>query len=405
MTLIMFCTRCLRTTVARRQIVLSRQFSVSTPFRSVEPQVSTPTTAPGEAPKAPAQPRSICVEGTVLTGLNYTKGKQDPVALKDEDYPEWLWSCLDVMKKSSDAGDDGAADEFSKSRKVRREAAKRQRALEAKLLAGGDLEALAPKIPLQHQSVNLPGSENATVAENIEAANKREELRKAMRKERKAKIKESNYLKSMSSDQAYSDGEKILGVAKKEAEVLPLEREGLGQLTAVEVVVRHSETPGQQHGLLLERQAMVQSDGEARGVAAAGGGGGGGGGGAAGAEFEDGGGGGGGGAEGVVATGGGAAAGGGGGGGAGAEGAKDRDDGFRDVGRGGGFFPMGGGGFFPAGLVVSFMEELRKLPMPPGGGIGGPRPGIAGAALGGGFGAEKLGGLGAEWPVSPGSER
>lgn len=33
--------------------------------------------------------------------------------------------------------------------------------------------------------------------QNIEAAEKRNELRKAMRKERKAKIKESNYLKSM----------------------------------------------------------------------------------------------------------------------------------------------------------------------------------------------------------------
>lgn len=52
-------------------------------------------------------------------------------------------------------------------------------------------------MPLQQQSINLPGRENATVQENIEAAEKRDELRKAMRKERKAKIKESNYLKSM----------------------------------------------------------------------------------------------------------------------------------------------------------------------------------------------------------------
>lgn len=33
--------------------------------------------------------------------------------------------------------------------------------------------------------------------DNLAAAEKREELRKAMRKERRAKIKESNYLKSM----------------------------------------------------------------------------------------------------------------------------------------------------------------------------------------------------------------
>lgn len=86
---------------------------------------------------------------------------------------------------------------LAKSKKQRRLAAKRQKALEAKLLAEGNLEALAPKIPLQHQSMNLPGEENGTVLDNIAAADKREELRKAMRKERKAKIKEANYLKSM----------------------------------------------------------------------------------------------------------------------------------------------------------------------------------------------------------------
>lgn len=119
------------------------------------------------------------------------------MALKDEDYPEWLWSCLDVMKKGADAADENAGDEFSKSKKQRRLAAKRQKTLEAKLLAEGNLEALAPKVPLQHQSVNLPGEAGGSVQHNIEAADKREELRKAMRKERKAKIKEANYLKSM----------------------------------------------------------------------------------------------------------------------------------------------------------------------------------------------------------------
>lgn len=87
--------------------------------------------------------------------------------------------------------------EIAKSKKQRKLAAKRQKALEAKLLAEGNLEALAPKIPLQHQSINLPGNENGTLEQNIEAAQKREELRKAMRKERKAKIKETNYLRSM----------------------------------------------------------------------------------------------------------------------------------------------------------------------------------------------------------------
>lgn len=74
---------------------------------------------------------------------------------------------------------------------------KRTRAVEAKLIASGDLEALAPKIPLQHQSINLPGSPQGTLEENVAAIKKRYELRKAMRSERKAKIKEDNYLKSM----------------------------------------------------------------------------------------------------------------------------------------------------------------------------------------------------------------
>lgn len=80
---------------------------------------------------------------------------------------------------------------------MRRLAMKRARQLEAKLMASGDLEALAPKIPLQKQSVNLPGAVNSSVQEAVMADDKREELRKAMRKERKAKIKETNYLKAM----------------------------------------------------------------------------------------------------------------------------------------------------------------------------------------------------------------
>lgn len=64
-------------------------------------------------------------------------------------------------------------------------------------MAEGNLEALAPKIPLQHQSINLPANEAGTTEGALEAADAREELRRAMRRERKAKIKESNYLKSM----------------------------------------------------------------------------------------------------------------------------------------------------------------------------------------------------------------
>lgn len=85
----------------------------------------------------------------------------------------------------------------AKSKKQRRIAAKRQRSLEAKLLAEGNLEALAPKIPLQQQSINMPGNEEGTAEGAMAAVAAREDLRKAMRKERRSKIKEANYLKSM----------------------------------------------------------------------------------------------------------------------------------------------------------------------------------------------------------------
>lgn len=46
-----------------------------------------------------------------MKGLNYIKGRDDPVALEDEEYPEWLWRVLEVKKKEGDdAG--GAGDEF-----------------------------------------------------------------------------------------------------------------------------------------------------------------------------------------------------------------------------------------------------------------------------------------------------
>ena len=76
-------------------------------------------------------------------------------------------------------------------------AAKRKRALEAKLLAEGNIEALAPKVPLHEQSVNLPGEEGGSLETNLEAQQARMALKRAMRITRKAKIKESNYLQSM----------------------------------------------------------------------------------------------------------------------------------------------------------------------------------------------------------------
>lgn len=41
--------------------------------------------------------KSACPAGTVLN-LKIRKSGDEPVALKDEEYPEWLWDCLDKAK-------------------------------------------------------------------------------------------------------------------------------------------------------------------------------------------------------------------------------------------------------------------------------------------------------------------
>ncbi|KAI1368788.1 mitochondrial ribosomal protein L37-domain-containing protein, partial [Xylaria arbuscula] len=179
-----------------RQNAAAAAAAASTTATTETPPLSTPL-ADSEGGASAGESLSSCPEGTVMTGLNYFKNKTDPLALADSAYPEWLWKCLDVQKKADEGEADDAGDEFSKSKKQRRIAAKRQRVLEAKLLAEGNLEALAPKIPLQHQSINLPANEAGTTEGALQAVDAREELRRAMRRERKAKIKEGNYLKSM----------------------------------------------------------------------------------------------------------------------------------------------------------------------------------------------------------------
>ncbi|TLS28825.1 hypothetical protein PpBr36_00774 [Pyricularia pennisetigena] len=183
-----------------------RARSFTTTLRPLNAAAAAPSPATDAAPasEAPAETAanatpvlSSCPKGTILKGLNYFKDRSDPVALADDAYPAWLWNCISVTKKAATVDADAGADEFSKSKKQRRLAAKKQRALEAQLLASGDLSALAPKIPVQQQSINLPGAEDGSVESAVEAAQTREALRSAMRKERKAKIRENNYLRSM----------------------------------------------------------------------------------------------------------------------------------------------------------------------------------------------------------------
>lgn len=57
-------------------------------------------------------------------------------------------------------------------------------------------EMLQPKIPLYEQSIDLPAGDG-TLQGAKEAEASREELTKAMRQNRRAKIKEGNFLKAM----------------------------------------------------------------------------------------------------------------------------------------------------------------------------------------------------------------
>jgi len=57
-------------------------------------------------------------------------------------------------------------------------------------------EALVPKVPLEHQSIDLPVGDGTTQGA-IAASRSREEVRDAMRKGRRKTIKEGNFLKAM----------------------------------------------------------------------------------------------------------------------------------------------------------------------------------------------------------------
>jgi len=134
------------------------------------------------------------VAGTPLKGLNFLKGKQDPVALEDSEYPPWLWTVLEQSSANKDSGagvDEG--DLFSKSKKQRRVAAKALR--KQQLL---NPEALGPKIPLHEQTIDLPsGDRNNSLGSNLDASSARNQLTKSLRTQRRAKIKEANFLTSV----------------------------------------------------------------------------------------------------------------------------------------------------------------------------------------------------------------
>jgi large subunit ribosomal protein L54 len=76
---------------------------------------------------------------------------------------------------------------------------KKQRRVAAKALRKQQMtnpEALAPKIPLHEQTIDLPAGDGSLQGA-IEAMEARDALTKSMRKNRRAKIKEANFLKAM----------------------------------------------------------------------------------------------------------------------------------------------------------------------------------------------------------------
>ncbi|KAA6411894.1 MAG: 60s ribosomal mitochondrial precursor [Lasallia pustulata] len=127
--------------------------------------------------------------------LGYVNGKDAPIAKEDSEYPDWLWGLLS-KKGAKSSGKEGQeeedADLYSKSKKQCRLANKRA----ALLASSAPLGPAHRKVPLEHQSIDLPAGDG-TVAGAIGAAEAREEVRDAMRRGRRKGIKEGNYLKAM----------------------------------------------------------------------------------------------------------------------------------------------------------------------------------------------------------------
>jgi large subunit ribosomal protein L54 len=110
----MICRRCLFSLRKPSQV---RTFTTSpflskpiaTPAAASQPVFSQPITL---KPRPTDLPVSIAPAGTPLKGLNYTKGRDDPVALDESEYPAWLWTCLEAKKGSEESGEGNEGDEF-----------------------------------------------------------------------------------------------------------------------------------------------------------------------------------------------------------------------------------------------------------------------------------------------------
>lgn len=84
-----------RTSDSPLQVNPALSTSAAQPFSTrdtISPKTAGTPTTPSQPP---APPRSSVIAGTPLKGLNYFKNKDDPLALEDHEYPDWLWTVLD----------------------------------------------------------------------------------------------------------------------------------------------------------------------------------------------------------------------------------------------------------------------------------------------------------------------
>ncbi|KAJ2900877.1 hypothetical protein IWW38_000252 [Coemansia aciculifera] len=88
-------------TTANRLRILCVANTVASGRRSVATSLIARAEAASESASTAQAPKSIAIHGTQLKGLNIYKEGKDPVALKDEEYPEWLWTLLDEVPEAA----------------------------------------------------------------------------------------------------------------------------------------------------------------------------------------------------------------------------------------------------------------------------------------------------------------
>jgi hypothetical protein len=104
----MICRNCLRRFAS--PFIQTRSFTTQIPFRNAAEPFTVPASMSPSTRTGPSEPttskdkasqsilRSSVPAGTALKGLNFYKDKQDPIAMEDTEYPDWLWGILAEVK-------------------------------------------------------------------------------------------------------------------------------------------------------------------------------------------------------------------------------------------------------------------------------------------------------------------